>query len=126
MALARDLETWAHMSNRKVHALLGPPSVNIGRIEGGIGATSVASDCRMEICFTYHPEDEPLLLAETDAIVADWGRARIQRSHSTSTNFTTSNPLRQIPPSSGSSCWRALSVRSGSTREAFQPVQTAG
>ena len=63
------------MANRKVHALLGPPSVNIGRIEGGIGATSVANDCRMEVCFTYHPEDEPLLLAETDAIVAEW-RAR--------------------------------------------------
>ena len=73
--LARDLESWAHMANRKVHALLGPPSVNIGRIEGGIAATSVANDCRMEVCFTYHPEDEPLLLAETDAIVADW-RAR--------------------------------------------------
>jgi acetylornithine deacetylase len=70
--LARDLESWAHMANRKVHALLGPPSVNIGRIEGGIGATSVANDCRMEVCFTYHPEDEPLLLAETDAIVAEW------------------------------------------------------
>ena len=75
MELARDLETWAHMPNRKVHALLGLPSVNIGRIEGGIGATSVASDCRMEVCFTYHPDDEPLLLAETDAIVASW-RAR--------------------------------------------------
>jgi acetylornithine deacetylase len=75
MELARDLEAWAHMSNRKVHPLLAPASVNIGRIVGGIGATSVASDCRMEVCFTYHPEDEPHLLAETDAIVADW-RAR--------------------------------------------------
>jgi acetylornithine deacetylase/succinyl-diaminopimelate desuccinylase-like protein len=73
--LARDLESWAHMSNRKLHALLGPPSVNIGRIEGGIGATSVANECRMEVCFTYHPEDEHRLLAETDAIVAEW-RAR--------------------------------------------------
>jgi acetylornithine deacetylase len=73
--LARDLESWAHMPKRKVHPLLGPASVNIGRIEGGIQATSVASDCRMEVCFTYHPEDEHLLLDETDAIVADW-RAR--------------------------------------------------
>jgi acetylornithine deacetylase len=73
--LAHDLQSWAHMPNRKIHPLLAPVSVNIGRIEGGIGATSVAKDCRMEVCFTYHPDDEHLLLAETDAIVADW-RAR--------------------------------------------------
>jgi acetylornithine deacetylase len=70
--LAYDLQSWARMPNRKIHPLLAPASVNIGRIEGGIGATSVANDCRMEVCFTYHPDDEHLLLAETDAIVADW------------------------------------------------------
>jgi acetylornithine deacetylase len=73
--LARDLESWAHRPERRTHPLLGPASVNIGRIEGGSGATSVASDCRMEVCFTYHPDDEALLVAETDAIVAQW-RAR--------------------------------------------------
>lgn len=71
--LARDLQTWAHMPNRKVHPLLAPASVNIGRVEGGIGATSVANECRMEVCFTYHPDDEAHLLPETDAIVAEWG-----------------------------------------------------
>jgi len=35
--LARDLASWANMPDRKVHPLLGPASVNIGRIEGGIG-----------------------------------------------------------------------------------------
>jgi acetylornithine deacetylase len=73
--LARDLEGWAHAPQRSEHPLLGPASVNIGRIQGGVGATSVASDCRMEVCFTFHPDDEPLLLSETEAIVARW-RAR--------------------------------------------------
>jgi hypothetical protein len=63
------------MPDRKVHPLLGPASVNIGRIEGGIGATSVAASCGMEVCFTYHPADEALLIAETDSLVAEW-RAR--------------------------------------------------
>jgi acetylornithine deacetylase len=73
--LARDLASWANMPDRKVHPLLGPASVNIGRIEGGIGATSVAASCGMEVCFTYHPSDEALLIAETDSLVAEW-RAR--------------------------------------------------
>jgi len=29
----------------------------------------------MEVCFTYHPADEALLIAETDSLVAEW-RAR--------------------------------------------------
>ncbi len=70
--LARDLGTWATMPQRKAHSLLGPVSVNIGRINGGIGATSVAAHCRMEVCFTYHPADEPTLIAETETLVADW------------------------------------------------------
>jgi acetylornithine deacetylase len=70
--LARDLMGWATAPRRKAHPLLGPASVNIGRIEGGNGATSVAADCRMEVCFTYHPADEPQLIAETDAIIAAW------------------------------------------------------
>ena len=107
------------MANRKVHALLGPPSVNIGRIEGGIGATSVANDCRMEVCFTYHPEDEPLLLAETDAIVAEWRARQNQRSRSRSANCTTSDPLRRNPCSIRSSPSPALSAGSELAREAF-------
>jgi acetylornithine deacetylase len=70
--LARDLAGWADRPQRKQHPLLGPASVNIGRIEGGSGATSVASACRMEVCFTYHPDDESLLIAETEAIVSNW------------------------------------------------------
>jgi acetylornithine deacetylase len=73
--LARDLEGWAHASRRSEHPLLSPASVNIGRIEGGVGATSVASSCRMEVCFTYHPDDEALLLSETEEITEGW-RAR--------------------------------------------------
>lgn len=73
--LARGLLSWAEMPHRKVHPLLGPASVNIGRMDGGIGATSVAPDCEMEVCFTYHPADEPLLIQEIDALIAEW-RAR--------------------------------------------------
>ena len=70
--LANLLGGWAAMPHRQVHPLLGPTSVNIGKIRGGIGATSVAPDCEMEVCFTYHPADEALLVPEIDAIIADW------------------------------------------------------
>lgn len=73
--LASRLGEWAAMPHRRVHPLLGPTSVNIGQMRGGIGATSVAPDCEMEVCFTYHPNDEPLLIPEIDAIIAEW-RAR--------------------------------------------------
>lgn len=73
--LANHLGDWASMPHRRIHPLLGPTSVNIGRMQGGIGATSVAPDCEMEVCFTYHPTDETLVVAEIDAIVAQW-RAR--------------------------------------------------
>jgi len=73
--LARELASWAAMPRRSVHPLLGPASVNIGRIDGGIGATSVAPDCEMEVCFTYHPADERGLVCEIDALVEAW-RAR--------------------------------------------------
>lgn len=77
--LARDLGTWATMPQREAHPLLGPVSVNIGRIDGGMGATSVAAHCRMEVCFTYHPRDEPTLIAETDTLVAHWRARQDQR-----------------------------------------------
>jgi acetylornithine deacetylase len=73
--LAHELGKWAHMPNRKTHPLLSPTSVNVGRIDGGIGATSVAASCELEVCFTYHPDDEALLKPETDALIAAW-RAR--------------------------------------------------
>ncbi len=70
--LANSLGEWSRMPHRKQHTLLGPTSVNIGQMTGGIGATSVAPDCEMEVCFTYHPDDEPLLVPEIDAIIAEW------------------------------------------------------
>lgn len=70
--LANRLGAWAAMPHRKVHPLLGPASVNIGRMDGGIGATSVAPDCEMEVCFTYHPDDEKLVIPEIDAIISEW------------------------------------------------------
>lgn len=70
--LANSLGEWAAIPHRKVHPLLGPTSVNIGSMQGGIGATSVAPDCEMEVCFTYHPDDEELLIPEIDAIIAEW------------------------------------------------------
>jgi acetylornithine deacetylase/succinyl-diaminopimelate desuccinylase len=60
------------MPHRTEHPLLAPASVNIGRIDGGIGATSVAPSCEMEVCFTYHPVDEPLLIPEVDALISAW------------------------------------------------------
>jgi acetylornithine deacetylase len=72
MDLARELGTWAEMPHRSVHPLLGPVSVNIGRIDGGLGATNVAADCSMEVCFTHHPADQPVLVAEVDALIATW------------------------------------------------------
>jgi acetylornithine deacetylase/succinyl-diaminopimelate desuccinylase-like protein len=54
------------------HPLLPPASVNIGRIEGGAGATSVAAECVVETCTTYHPGDESALAGTIDDVVAAW------------------------------------------------------
>lgn len=58
--------------DRRAHPLLPPASVNIGRIDGGTGATSVAAQCVLEVCTTYHPDDEADLAAAIDAAVAQW------------------------------------------------------
>lgn len=70
--LATGLRAWSEMAHRRVHPLLGLTSVNIGKMRGGIGATSVAPDCDMEVCFTYHQNDEQIIIAEIDAIIDEW------------------------------------------------------
>lgn len=70
--LANRLGRWCALPHREMHPLLGPTSVNIGQMKGGIGATSVAPDCEMEVCFTYHPVDEHLIIPEIDGIIAEW------------------------------------------------------
>jgi acetylornithine deacetylase len=71
-ALAGRLAAWADRPERGRHPLLPAPSVNVGRITGGVGATTVAAECEFEVCFTYHPDDAPGLAAEIDAAVAAW------------------------------------------------------
>lgn len=73
--LAGELMSWADRPDRTLHPLLPPASVNIGRIDGGTGATTVAAECLLEVCFTYHPADAPTLVADVDEIVGKW-RAR--------------------------------------------------
>jgi acetylornithine deacetylase len=72
LALAGRLAAWADRPERGRHPLLPAPSVNVGRITGGVGATTVAADCEFEVCFTYHPGDAADLAADVDAAVAAW------------------------------------------------------
>jgi acetylornithine deacetylase len=121
--LARDLEGWAHASRRSEHPLLSPASVNIGRIEGGVGATSVAPSCRMEVCFTYHPDDEALLLSETEEIT-DGVRGKIRSSSWKSASSTTLSRSRPIPRSPRSWRWPGPWGRIESVPAGFLPVRT--
>jgi acetylornithine deacetylase/succinyl-diaminopimelate desuccinylase-like protein len=73
MDMARRLQTSTLSGReRREHPLLPPASVNIGRIEGGLGATSVAARCVMETCTTYHPDDEADLAGTIDDVIAGW------------------------------------------------------
>lgn len=79
LALVGRLVAWAERPERGRHPLLPAPSVNVGRITGGVGATTVAAECDVEVCFTYHPDDSPRLAADVDAAVAAWRAAQDPR-----------------------------------------------
>lgn len=44
---------------RRVHPLLGPPSLNVGRIEGGDSPSSVAARCRVQLDRRWLPSEAP-------------------------------------------------------------------
>ncbi len=59
------------------HPLLSPPTLTVGRIEGGVGVNIVPERCSIEIDRRTLPtEDLSAILAEIDALMADLMRTR--------------------------------------------------
>jgi succinyl-diaminopimelate desuccinylase len=59
------------------HPLLTPPTLTVGRIEGGVGVNIVPERCVIEIDRRTLPQEDPAaILAEIDAMMADLMRRR--------------------------------------------------
>ncbi|HEX2516780.1 MAG TPA: M20 family metallopeptidase [Chloroflexota bacterium] len=59
------------------HPLLSPPTLTVGRIEGGVGVNIVPERCVIEIDRRTLPQEDPeAILAEIDAMMADLMRRR--------------------------------------------------
>ena len=59
------------------HPLLTPPTLTVGRIEGGVGVNIVPERCVIEIDRRTLPQEDPeAILAQIDALMADLMRRR--------------------------------------------------
>jgi acetylornithine deacetylase/succinyl-diaminopimelate desuccinylase-like protein len=69
--LIGDLERYQRkVLERKPHPLLGPPSINVGVIEGGVSANVVADSCTIQVDRRMVPGEEPeAVMAELQEIV---------------------------------------------------------
>jgi acetylornithine deacetylase len=70
--------------------LLGPPTLSVGRIEGGTSVNTVPDRCRIEIDRRLLPGEDP---AAAPADLDSWLRRRAPRE----TQFMTSEPSLQMP-----------------------------
>lgn len=70
--LILDLERYqAEVLERRPHPLLGPASINVGVIEGGVSANVVADACTIRVDRRMVPGEEPqAVIAELEQIVA--------------------------------------------------------
>jgi succinyl-diaminopimelate desuccinylase len=60
---------------QEAHPLLTPPTLTVGRIQGGVGVNIVPDACSIEIDRRTLPREDPgAILAEVDAILADLTR----------------------------------------------------
>lgn len=69
------------------HPLLPPVALNVGKINGGVGATTVADCCELECCFSYHPSG----LQDGENGQIDDIKRRINKVVATS-NWLSANP----------------------------------
>lgn len=77
------LEEYQHsVLDQRPHPLLGPPSINVGVIAGGVSANVVADACTARVDRRMVPGEDPqAVIAELEAIVARCAAADPQRSY---------------------------------------------
>jgi acetylornithine deacetylase/succinyl-diaminopimelate desuccinylase-like protein len=70
--LILDLEVYQQtVLDTRVHPLLGPPSINVGLIEGGVGSNVVADACTIRVDRRMVPGEDPqAVIAELQQLVA--------------------------------------------------------
>jgi acetylornithine deacetylase/succinyl-diaminopimelate desuccinylase family protein len=70
--LIQDLERYQReVLDARVHRLLGPPSINVGVIEGGVSANVVADACLIRVDRRMVPGEAPeIVMAELEALAA--------------------------------------------------------
>jgi acetylornithine deacetylase/succinyl-diaminopimelate desuccinylase-like protein len=86
-----DLETYQRDLETRPHPLLGPPSINVGVISGGVSANVVADACTIRVDRRMVPGEDPqTVIAELTAIAAARAAADPSRSYSVD-SFQISN-----------------------------------
>jgi acetylornithine deacetylase/succinyl-diaminopimelate desuccinylase family protein len=90
--LIGDLEHYQReVLEQKPHPLLGPPSINVGVIEGGVSANVVADSCTIRVDRRMVPGEEPeVVKAELQAIVRQRQAQDPERTY-TVNSFLVSN-----------------------------------
>jgi succinyl-diaminopimelate desuccinylase len=70
--LILDLERYQRDElETRPHPLLGPPSINVGLIQGGVGSNVVADHCTIRVDRRMVPGEDPeVVMAELQAVVA--------------------------------------------------------
>ncbi|MCB0058678.1 MAG: ArgE/DapE family deacylase [Caldilineaceae bacterium] len=90
--LILDLERYqAEVLERRPHPLLGPASINVGVIEGGVSANVVADACTIRVDRRMVPGEDPqAVIAELEQIVAARQAADPERTYTVG-DFLVSN-----------------------------------
>ncbi|UYM03786.1 M20 family metallopeptidase [Solicola gregarius] len=72
-AIVADLEAWHHeLAAGDSHPLVGPPTWNVGRVDGGLGTSTVPAECHLMVDRRLLPTEEgaPVLAATRERIAA--------------------------------------------------------
>lgn len=82
--LIRDLERYQReVLDPRPHRLLGPPSINVGVIEGGVSANVVADACLIKVDRRMVPGEAPeAVMAELEALAAAAQARDLERRYS--------------------------------------------
>ena len=97
--LILDLERYqAEVLERRPHPLLGPASINVGVIEGGVSANVVADACTIRVDRRMVPGEDPqAVIAELQADRRQRARPPIRNAATASTIFWSATGFRPTP-----------------------------
>lgn len=57
--IVRDIEAWHHeLAASDAHPLVGPPTWNVGQLQGGLGTSTVPADCRLLVDRRLMPDED--------------------------------------------------------------------